>query len=69
MKPYGYVVRGQTTYSVPFLPQNAVPDIIRGNRCPVECSERVKQKQSFCQENWVLCVLGAFVIGALLFGD
>jgi len=67
---YGFVVRGMTTYSVPFLPQNMVPDAVRGNRCPVECKAELKKaKGNFCERNWVLCMIGAFAVGVLLFGD
>jgi hypothetical protein len=70
---YGYVVRGMTTYSIPFLYQNTVPDIVHGNRCPVECVSKggseSETAKGFCEKNWVLCVIGAFAIGVLLFGD
>jgi len=68
---YGYVVRGMTTYSIPFLPQNMIPDEVHGNRCPVECgkSSIATGEKSFCEKNWVLCMLGAFAIGVILFGE
>ncbi len=70
---YGYVSRAQNRYSVPALPDAGIPDLVSGNRCPVECSRGNTPSsvagfdlKSICEQHKPLCIGGLIALLILL---